>query len=127
VQVFDTEHDYVADDHRRGVADAQGHLIPAGIAFGFHWRRDPDADPFPVGTPHDGAWWLRYHATSGDIYASRRTTCLPEQVWLIGRRFRNPLAAHALLSDLETHMHTPNSLLLAARHVHQHEPCGAEQ
>jgi hypothetical protein len=126
VPVFATEAAFVAADTRRGEPTTWGGVALAGRTVGWEWRRDgDDDDPLAEGLHRSGMWWLFHLAVTGEIFASRHNSYLPEEVWLLGRTFFDPAATHTLLSTVEFHMREPNSLLLAADVVHEvDEPIG---
>jgi hypothetical protein len=122
VAVFHDDEDFVSIDHRRGIPAYWGGTALAGEHVGLEWRRDgDDEDPLPRGLQRSGPWWLTYLAETGEIVASRHSAYLLGQVWLLGRHFTDPERSLTLLTTLEPHMREPNSLLLAADVVHQHE------
>ncbi|HEX5117839.1 MAG TPA: hypothetical protein VFW65_21870 [Pseudonocardiaceae bacterium] len=116
VVVFDTERAFLDVDPRHAAPAWWGTPIPAGIDFGDLWRRDGDDDAAPL--PRCGPWRLSYLPITGEIYAARRGSHLPEQVWLLGSGFHNRDRTVALLLELEAHMREPNSLILAACSIH---------
>jgi hypothetical protein len=122
VAVFDDDQDFLSIDQRRGVPTYRGATALAGEHVGLEWRRDvDDEDPLSQGLQRSGPWWLTYLPLTGEIVASRHSAYLPGQVWLLGRHFTDPERSLTLLTTLEPHMREPNSLILAAGVVHQHE------
>ncbi|UKD50905.1 hypothetical protein L3Q65_01010 (plasmid) [Amycolatopsis sp. FU40] len=114
--VFDSEELFLAADPRR--ADpAFGIPLLTGDDFGRQWRRDGDEDP-AVAPERSGTWTVLYLPRAGEICATRRHPHLENQVWLLGSGLFDPAAAHTVLTDLETRMREPNSLILVAERVH---------
>ncbi|HEY3480496.1 MAG TPA: hypothetical protein VGL02_16490 [Streptomyces sp.] len=121
--VFDNEELFLAADPRR--ADPALPLL-TGDDFGRQWRRDGDEDT-SAAPERSGTWTVLYLPRAGEICATRRHPHLENQVWLLGSGFRDPVAAHTLLTDLETRMREPNSLILAAERVHAARIDGSAQ
>lgn len=119
VIVFETEEAFLASDVRRATATTSTDFgVPtiAGDEFGRQWRRDDD-DDLDAEPPHRaGQWTLGFLAHTGEIYAVRRASGLPWQVWLLGSGF-SAEQAHPLLIGLLLRMHEPNSVVLAAQVV----------
>lgn len=113
VIVMGTEDDFFLADPRRTRPD-WGYPIADADVFGEQWRRDGDDDG---SADHSGKWLLGYLSRTGEIYASRRSGHLPQQVWLLGKDF-GAQQAHAILADVLPRMPEPNSLILAAGVVH---------
>jgi hypothetical protein len=130
VVVFDNEKAFLAGDARRGVRAWWGGIEPGGLDFGLEWRRDPDDATPDALTPHEsspvdglvrfGAWRLSYLPRLREVYATRRAPGHPEQVWLLGTGLSDETAVTSLLTELETDMLAPNSLILAADVIHQY-------
>ncbi len=121
VQVFADEDVFIDGDERRGIAADWGATVLGGVQVGTEWRRDgDDEDPAVEGLLRTGTWWLTYLPVTGEICASRHNTHSSRQVWLLGRHF-DPDRSHVLLTGLEGRMREPNSLILAAHVVHQHD------
>lgn len=116
VIVFDTERAFLDADPRRAVPAWWGTPVASGIDFGDLWRRDGDDDAASL--PRSGPWRLSYLPTTGEVYATRRGSHLPEQVWLLGSGLDDRDGTIDLLLELEQHMREPNSLILAAYTVH---------
>ncbi|MET9260438.1 hypothetical protein [Amycolatopsis sp. NPDC004079] len=123
--VFDSEERFLAADSRR-TDPAFGLPLLTGDDFGRQWRRDGDEDP-AAAPERSGTWTVLYLPRAGEICATRRHPHLENQVWLLGSGFRDPVAAHTLLTDLETRMQQPNSLILAAERVNAARVAGSPQ
>jgi hypothetical protein len=122
ITTFDTEAAFVAADPRRGVPAFWGGTQLGGVQFGWEWRRDGDEDdPVAETLVRAGPWWVAWLNATGEIYATRRSTYLPEQVWLLGTGMTDKDAVPALLSAAQEHMREPNSLLSVARLVHTNQ------
>jgi hypothetical protein len=128
VVVFATEDEFIAGDTRRGVPAWWGPTEPGGQEFGAQWRRDPD-DPIidPPGKAEGiglralergGTWRLRWHRD--EVYAMRRAPGRDELVWLLASGLADADDVTGLLTELETRMLAPNSLLLAAEEIHRY-------
>lgn len=115
VIVFDPQDNFLLVDSRRAEPD-RGYSTVAGEVFGRQWRRDGD-DALDAAPEHSGPWQLGYIPRTREIYASRHSGYLTQQVWLLGKDF-SPLQAHEALTELEPRMREPNSLILAANTVH---------
>lgn len=122
VTVFDSETFFLDCDARRCVPGWWGGSALGGVHVGYEWRRDgDDEDPMNSGgLLRAGPWWLAWLATTGEIYATRRSAYLPGQVWLLGSGFDTADAAMATLTEAEPLMRQPNSLIAAAQIVHDH-------
>lgn len=119
VIVFETEEAFLAGDLRRSTATASTDFgVPtiAGDEFGRQWRRDDDDDLDAEPSHRAGQWTLGFLARTAEIYAVRRASGLPWQVWLLGSGF-SAEQAHPLLTGLLLRMHEPNSVVLAAQVV----------
>jgi hypothetical protein len=117
--VFGTERAFLDADPRRAAPSWWGTPIPAGVDFGDLWRREGDDDnPDAAPLPRSGPRRLSYLPRTGEVYASRRCGCLPEEVWLLGTEFHGRDSTVTLLLELEDHMRQPNSLILAAHTIH---------
>jgi len=115
VILFEAENNFLTVDQRR--ADThRGYAMVAGPTFGEQWRRDGD-DQTDVPHEHSGTWVLGYIPRSREIYASRRSGYLTQQVWVLNDGVEQD-RAHELLTELEPRMREPNSLILAANTVH---------
>jgi hypothetical protein len=122
VSVFADETAFLDADARRSVPGWWGGSELGGVRIGWEWRRDrDDDDPLVEELFRGGPWWVAWLEATGEIYATRRSVYLPEQVWLLGRTFTEGEEALELLRGLESHMREPNSLLLLAQRVHEHE------
>lgn len=128
VVVFATEDDFIAADTRRGEPAWWGPTEPGGQEFGAQWRRDPD-DPIVDppgkaegigrrGLERGGTWRLRWHRD--EVYAMRRVPGRDELVWLLASGLADANDITELLTELEKHMLSPNSLLLAAEELHRY-------
>lgn len=113
-----------ADPRRATTADWGGRTIAGIETFGLGWRRDGD-DERQGHHNHDdeialpGPWQIGHIQRNGDIYAIRRGTHLPQQIWLLGTGFDTHHDACDVLIPVMPHMRTPNSLILAANAVHK--------
>ena len=122
VSVFGDETSFLDADARRSVPGWWGGSELGGVRLGWEWRRDfDDDDPLVDGLFRGGPWWVAWLEATGEIYATRRSAYLTDQVWLIGRNFTDADEALELLRGLEPHMREPNSLILVAHRVHEHE------
>jgi hypothetical protein len=126
VSVFADETSFLDADARRSVPGWWGGTDLGGVRIGWEWRRDlDDDDPLVDGLLRAGPWWVAWLEATAEIYATRRSAYLPEQVWLIGRHFTDADQALHLLRGLERRMREPNSLILLAQQVHEHETAAA--
>lgn len=115
VILFEAEDNFLTVDQRR--ADThRGYAMIAGPTFGRQWRRDGD-DQVDVPHEHSGTWVLGYIPRTREIYASRRSGYLAQQVWVLGSDV-DAEQAHQMLSEIEPRMREPNSMILAANIVH---------
>lgn len=120
VSVFADEAAFLDGDARRSVPGWWGGSDLGGVHVGYEWRRDfDDDDPLADGLLRAGPWWVAWLPATGEIYATRRSAYLPEQVWLLGSGFTDREPALTLLRQVERHMREPNSLVLAAERVHE--------
>jgi hypothetical protein len=121
VFVFDSEEAFLDADARRSVPGWWGGSTLGGFTVGYEWRRDgDDEDPVIDELLRAGPWWLGWMPRTGEIYATRRSAYLPQQVWLLGTGFLDKTTGLAPLVEAEPLMRQPNSLILAAQVVHQH-------
>jgi len=117
VVVYDSERAFLTANPRRGTPAWWGRATIAGIDFGALWRRDGDDDnPDTTPLPRSGPWRLVYLPRTGEACACRRYDHLP--VWLLGTGLHDHDATVTLLSELESHMREPNSLIFAAHKIH---------
>lgn len=112
-----------ADPRRATTTDWGGRTIAGIEMFGLGWRRDGD-DERQGHHDHDdelappGPWQIGHIRRNGDIYAIRRGTRLPQQVWRLGTEFDSHRDASDVLLPVMPRMRTPNSLILAANAVY---------
>jgi hypothetical protein len=136
VSVFDDEASFIAVDERRAVQGGWGGPILEAEMFGTNWRRDgDDTDPHAPPALRSGPWQLGYLPRLGEVYALRRCTHLPEQLWLLATVPSHtsngtagavsdpapadwPEGVRRHLAELTPRMAEPNSLILAATTVH---------
>jgi hypothetical protein len=115
VTVFDSEEQFVLGDTRRA-SEWNGPGI-GGDILGHGWRRDGDDDtPDCLVLDRAGPWMLGYIPRTREVYASRRSSYQPGQVWLLGTDIGHH-QAHALVDELEPRCREPNSLILFAHKV----------
>ncbi|WP_460399154.1 hypothetical protein [Actinophytocola sediminis] len=124
VLFIDVEQFLDADPRRATTADWGGRTIAGIETFGLGWRRDGD-DERQGYNDHDdevalpGPWQIGHIRRNGDIYAIRRGTSLPQQVWLLGTGFDTHDDVCDVLFPVMPRMRTPNSLILAAHAAHE--------
>jgi hypothetical protein len=128
IVVFDDEASFLATDSRRQARTGWVYSSIDGDEYGLQWRRDGDDDPFVDPLERTGPWQVGYIARTQEIYATRRSDTLPEQVWLLGKGL-TASQAHQLLTGLEPRMREPNSLILVATAAYaaRHIPPAAEE
>lgn len=117
VVVMGPQDNFLAADTRRARRDWGYPEVDAEV-FGEQWRRDDDDDD-PYAEPGDrcGPWRVGYIPRTGEIFASRHSGYLAQEVWLLGKDF-GAQQARTLLEGLLPRMREPNSLILAAGVVH---------
>lgn len=117
VTVFDSTAAFVAADTRRADPEWWARRIdtPGGVVAGSWWRRDGDDDDrLNSPLPGTGQWQIAYLPQTSEVYAARRATWRPEEVWLLGSHWGGREVAD-VLGKLMKRMGEPNSLILVAQ------------